>query len=42
MEKNKRESPDLDFTIYVTFATRLRAKGVHEMDIMLLLGHTIL
>ena len=23
-----------------TFATRLRAKGVHEMDIMTLLGHT--
>jgi len=25
-----------------TFATRLRAKGVHEMDIMTLLGHTTL
>ena len=25
-----------------TFATRLRAKGVHEMDIMALLGHTTL
>src|SRR5438034_8231224 len=25
-----------------TFATRLRAKGVHEMDIMSLLGHTTL
>jgi integrase len=25
-----------------TFATRLRARGVHEMDIMSLLGHTTL
>src|SRR5207253_8988849 len=25
-----------------TFATRLRSKGVHEMDIMSLLGHTTL
>ncbi len=25
-----------------TFATRLRGKGVHEMDIMTLLGHTTL
>jgi integrase len=25
-----------------TFATRLRAAGVHEMDIMTLLGHTTL
>ena len=25
-----------------TFATRLRSKGVHEMDIMTLLGHTTL
>src|SRR6266704_6207734 len=25
-----------------TFATRLRAKGVHEMDIISLLGHTTL
>ena len=28
--------------IIATFATRLRSKGVHEMDIMSLLGHTTL
>jgi hypothetical protein len=33
------------FPVFVfrhTFATRFRAKGVHEMDIMSLLGHTTL
>ena len=45
MAKVNRRDASLDsgFTILRhTFATRLRAKGVHEMDIMTLLGHTTL
>ena len=39
----KAEISDLRFhDLRHTFATRLRSKGVHEMDIMTLLGHTTL
>jgi len=49
--KAKSSSPERSFVSVTsgtknfkahTFATRLRAKGVHEMDIMSLLGHTTL